>query len=69
MDNQNKPKRRLRFFNSPQEQRDEMVAYWASITPEQRLRNLHEMIIRFYGLTDEQIKNPKLSKSLRFYKL
>ncbi len=56
---------RMRFFSSFQEQEDEMATYWASITPVQRLKHLHEMIIHSFGLTDEQLKNPKLSRSLR----
>jgi len=58
-------KKRVRFFSSFQEQEDEMVTYWASITPLQRLRHLHEMVIASFGLTDAQLKNPKLSRSIK----
>lgn len=57
-------KERIRF-SSLQQQEDEMVAYWASITPLQRLRHLHEMIIMSFGLTKEQIQKPGLSSSIK----
>ena len=56
---------KVRFFSSCQEQEDELVAYWASITPLQRLRHLHEMVIHSFGLTDEKIKHPNLGRSLK----
>ena len=31
------PKAKIRFFNTADEQREEMYVYWASISPEQRL--------------------------------
>jgi hypothetical protein len=63
---QEKPKsNRIRFFSSVQEQEDELIAYWASITPIERLRHLHEMIIHSYGLTSEKLKNPNLSRSIK----
>ena len=58
-------KGKIRFFSSFQEQEDEMVAYWASITPLQRLKHLHEMVIAAFGLTDDQLKNPKLNRSIK----
>jgi hypothetical protein len=63
-------KKRVRFFTSVQQQEEELIAYWASITPLQRLRHLHEMIIHSYGLTEEKLKNPQLSRSLtiKYYK-
>jgi hypothetical protein len=66
-----KGKKRVRFFSSFQEQEDEMISYWASITPLQRLRHLHEMVIASFGLTEEKLKHPNLSRSLKIisYKL
>ncbi len=58
------PPGRMRFFTSFQQQEDEMISYWASITPLQRLKHLHEMIVHSFGLTDEQLKNPRLSNRL-----
>jgi hypothetical protein len=58
-------KKRIRFFASFEEQEDELVTYWASITPLQRLRHLHEMIIHSFGITDEKLKNPNLGHSLK----
>ena len=58
-------KGRIRFFSSFQEQEDEMISYWASITPLQRLRHLHEMVIASFGLTEEKLMHPKLSRSLK----
>ena len=42
-----------------------MIDYWASITPLKRLEHLHEMVIASFGLTEEKIKNPQLSRSLK----
>jgi hypothetical protein len=58
-------KKIVRFFSSFEEQEDEMISYWASITPLQRLRHLHEMVIASFGLTDEKLKNPNLSHSIQ----
>jgi len=52
-------------LSSFKKQEDEMHSYWASITPEQRLRHLHEMIIASFGLTEEKLRNPNLSRSLK----
>jgi len=57
-------KERIRF-SSFQQQEDEMVAYWASITPLQRLKHLHEMIIMSFGLTKEQLRKPELGNSIK----
>ena|GEM_PF-1809476 len=35
---------KIRIFKSFKEQEDEMISYWASITPMQRLAHLYEMI-------------------------
>ena len=59
------PKKERIRFSSFQQQEDEMVAYWASITPLQRLKHLHEMVIASFGLTNEQLKNPNLSHSIK----
>ena len=39
--NVSKKRMQFRVFNSFKEQEDEMVAYWASITPLQRLVHLY----------------------------
>jgi len=57
-------KHAVRVFSSFQQQEDELVAYWASITPLQRLKHLHEMVIASFGLTTEQLKKPKLNHSI-----
>ena len=57
--------KKIRIFSSFQEQEDEMIDYWASITPLKRLEHLHEMVIASFGLTDDQIENPQLSRSLK----
>jgi hypothetical protein len=48
-------KREIRFFNTYEELEQDLHLYWASLTPEQRLANLHEMICRAYGLTPERL--------------
>ena len=62
--------KKIRVFSSFQEQEDEMIDYWASITPLKRLEHLHEMVIASFGLTEGKIKNPQLGRSLKiiFYK-
>lgn len=56
----------IRFFSSHKGQEEEMVNYWASITPAERLRHLHEMIIASYGLTEEMLQHPKLTNKITF---
>gem|GEM_PF-6042258 len=63
-----KGKSRVRFFSSPKEQEDELVTYWASITPVERMRHLQQLIIKSYGLTTEQIRNPQLSNRITFHR-
>jgi len=55
----------LKFFNSYEEQREEMYKYWASISPLQRMAHLLEMIIMFYGLDPKNLKNPKLDNKIK----
>ena len=62
---QNEPRKERIRFSSFQQQEDEMVTYWASITPLQRLKHLHEMVIASFGLTDEQLEKPNLSNSIK----
>jgi hypothetical protein len=52
-------------MSSFQQQEDEMAAYWASISPMQRMKHLHEMVIASYGLTEDKIKHPNLSRSIK----
>jgi hypothetical protein len=58
-------KPRIRFFNSYEEQREEMYAYWANITPIQRMAHLLEMIIMSYGLTPELLAKPRIDKRIK----
>lgn len=50
--------------NSFEEQEDDMRKYWASLSPEKRMLNLHELICISFGLTPEKIKNPGLSDKI-----
>lgn len=45
--------KKVRIFNSFQEQEDEMINYWASITPKQRLAHLYEMVKVSFGISEE----------------
>jgi hypothetical protein len=49
--------KKIRIFDSFQQQEDEMIAYWASITPEQRLAHLYEMVKVSFGLPDGNSAN------------
>jgi len=51
-------------ISSFSEQAEEMRRYWASITPEQRLRHLYEMICLSYGLDPEQSNNNLLNNRI-----
>jgi hypothetical protein len=57
--------KRIRIFHSFQEQEDEMIEYWASISPMQRLANLYKMILISYGLTDEKLRLHKRAKTIQ----
>ncbi len=61
------PKREIRFFSSVQGQEEELLDYWATLTPVQRLAHLHELIIASYGLTQEGLQNHKPSKTIKFH--
>lgn len=61
------PKKEIRFYSSVQGQEEELLDYWASLTPVQRLTHLHELIIASYGLTEEAVQNHKPSKTIKFH--
>ncbi len=56
---------KLRIFNSFKEQEDEMVTYWASITPLQRLNHLYEMITISFRLSTDNKTNPNPPRSIK----
>lgn len=49
-------KKKLRIFNSFLEQEQEMINYWASITPQKRLEHLYEMIKISYRIIEQQAR-------------
>jgi hypothetical protein len=57
--------KKIRIFHSFEEQEDEMIEYWASISPMQRLANLRKMILISYGLTDEKLSLHKRAKTIQ----
>jgi hypothetical protein len=58
-------KPRIKFFDSFEGQREEMYEYLASLTPEQCMASLYNLIVGSYGLTPEKLKNPKLDRKIR----
>ncbi len=68
----NKPKsangsfsgKKVRIFNSFKEQEDEMIEYWASITPFQRLGHLYEMVKISFKITEEDARHTHFSKKI-----
>lgn len=61
------PKKEIRFFSTVQGQEEELLDYWATLTPIQRLAHLHELIIASYGLTEEELQNHKPAKTIKFH--
>lgn len=61
------PKKEIRFFSSVREQEEELLDYWATLTPVQRLANLHKLIIASYGLTEEELQNHEPAKTIKFH--
>jgi hypothetical protein len=61
--------KKVRVFNSFEEQEDEMIEYWASITPLQRLTHLYEMIKISFRLTEEDMRGKHISGKVRISKL
>lgn len=53
------------MFKHPDEQREEMYVYWASISPEQRMENMIDLIIMSFGIDQKQLSNPFLTKRIR----
>lgn len=48
--------KKVRIFRSFKEQEDEMIDYWASITPLQRLAHLYEMVKMSFGITEDEAR-------------
>lgn len=61
-------KKKLRIFNSFREQEEEMIAYWASITPQKRLEHLYEMIKISFRITEEEARTAKSNRKLTIIK-
>lgn len=57
---------RIRFFSTVKEQENEMIQYWASISPIERLKHLHEMIIASFGLSPKELQKPNLNSKITF---
>ena len=51
-------------FASFDDDRNETSRYDASLSPEERLHNLYELICISYGLTTEEQRNPKLDNRI-----
>lgn len=51
-------------FASFEEDEDEIRRYSASLSPEERLHNLYELICISYGLNTEELRNPKLDNRI-----
>jgi hypothetical protein len=47
-------------FSTHQKEEEEGLHYRANLTPEERMRYLHELICISYGLNTEKLRNPKL---------
>ena len=60
--------KKVRIFNSFREQEEEMITYWASITPLQRLAHLYEMVKISFRITDEEAARARTSRKLRIIK-
>jgi hypothetical protein len=48
-------------FHSHQKENEESLQYQASLTPENRMRHLYELICISFGLNSEELRNPKLN--------
>jgi hypothetical protein len=59
---------KIRIFNSFKEQEKEMIEYWASISPYQRLANLYEMIKISYGISEEEARKLHHFKKINIIK-
>jgi len=56
--------KKVRIFNSFQEQEEEMVAYWASISPLQRLTHLYEMIKISFRITEKEARHIQSNRKI-----
>lgn len=48
--------KKVRFFESAAGQENEMIRYWASTTPLQRLANLYQLIRISFGVSDDRVR-------------
>lgn len=60
--------KKVRVFHSFEEQENEMIEYWASISPLQRLIHLHEMIKISFRLTESDIHSAPHSRKITITK-
>ena len=60
--------KKVRIFNSFKEQENEMIEYWASITPLQRLAHLYEMIKISFRISEEDARKPQHYRKLHIVK-
>jgi hypothetical protein len=60
--------KKVRIFSSFKEQEDEMVEYWASITPFQRLAHLYEMVKISFRLSEDEARHIKPSRKITIIK-
>jgi len=60
--------KKVRFFHSFEEQENEMIAYWASISPLQRLVHLNEMIKISFRLNDSDPHDAPKRKKIKIIK-
>jgi hypothetical protein len=48
-------------FHSHQKENEELLQYQATLSPENRMRHLYELICISFGLNSEELRNPKLN--------
>ena len=60
--------KKVRFFHSFEEQENEMIEYWASISPLQRLVHLNEMIKISFRLTEPGHHDALRQKKIKIIK-
>lgn len=53
-------------FASAEEHEEERIRYQASLSPEELLQNLYQLICISYGLDTEALRNPKLGNRIIF---
>ena len=48
-------------FKSHKKENEEILQYQATLSPENRMRHLYELICISFGLNSEELRNPKLN--------